>query len=125
KEGRPMAKLRVHNLAISLDGYAAGPDQSLDNPIGVGGTRLHEWVFATRSGRQMRGIDGGTEGVDNEFIARGEVAIGATIMGRNMFGPIRGPWSSDPWTGWRSEEHTSELQSRSDLVCRLLLEKKK
>ena len=95
-----MAKLRVHNLAISLDGYAAGPDQSLDNPIGVGGTRLHEWVFATRSGRQMRGIDGGTEGVDNEFIARGEVGIGATIMGRNMFGPIRGPWSSDPWTGW-------------------------
>ena len=95
-----MAKLRVHHLAISLDGYAAGPDQSLDNPLGVGGTRLHEWVLETRSGRRMRGMDGGTEGLDDRFIAQGDVSIGATIMGRNMFGPIRGPWGSDQWAGW-------------------------
>ena len=95
-----MPKLRVHNLAISLDGYAAGPNQSLDNPLGEAGTRLHTWVFETRSGRQMHGMDGGTEGLDDEFIARADVGVGATIMGRNMFGPIRGPWGSDQWTGW-------------------------
>ena len=95
-----MPKLRVHNFAISLDGYAAGPNQSLDNPLGVGGPGLHEWAFATRTGRQMHGMDGGDEGLDDEFVAQGDVGIGATIMGRNMFGPIRGPWGSDQWTGW-------------------------
>jgi dihydrofolate reductase len=95
-----MPKLRVHNLSISLDGYAAGPNQSLDNPLGVGGTLLHEWVFATRSGRQPHGLDGGEEGLDDVLIAQGDLGIGATIMGRNMFGPIRGAWGSDPWTGW-------------------------
>jgi dihydrofolate reductase len=99
-----MPKLRVHNLAISLDGYAAGPDQSLDNPLGVGGNRLHEWAFATRSGRQMHGMDGGDEGLDDEYVAQGDVGIGATIMGRNMFGPIRGPWGSDEWTGWWGDD---------------------
>jgi dihydrofolate reductase len=95
-----MPKLRAHNIAISLDGYMAGPDQSLDNPLGVGGTRLHEWVFATRAGNQMLGIDGGSEGLDNSFIAQGAVGIGATVMGRNMFGPIRGAWGDEQWTGW-------------------------
>jgi dihydrofolate reductase len=95
-----MSKLRVHNFSISLDGYAAGPIQSLDNPLGVGGHGLHEWVFATPTGRQMMGLDGGDEGLDDEFVAQGEVGIGATIMGRNMFGPIRGPWDGDQWTGW-------------------------
>ena len=95
-----MPKLRVHNLAISLDGYAAGPNQSRENPLGVGGPGLHEWVFATRTGRQMGGQAGGDEGLDDEFLARGDVGIGATIMGRNMFGPIRGPWTDDEWTGW-------------------------
>jgi dihydrofolate reductase len=99
-----MPKLRVHNMAISLDGYGAGPDQSLDNPLGVGGTRLHEWVFETRTGRQMVGMDGGEEGVDDEFVAEGDRGIGATVMGRNMFGPIRGPWGSDPWHGWWGDE---------------------
>ena len=100
-----MPNLRVHNLAVSLDGYMAGPDQSLDNPLGVGGTRLHEWVFETRGGRQMMGEEGGgTEGIDNDFWARGDVGIGATIMGRNMFGPIRGPWGDEQWTGWWGEE---------------------
>jgi dihydrofolate reductase len=94
----------VHNLALSLDGYAAGPDQSLDNPLGVGGTRLHEWVFATRTGARMLGLDGGEEGVDDRFLAEGDVGIGATIMGRNMFGPIRGPWGQEEWTGWWGDD---------------------
>jgi len=95
-----MAKLRVHNLSMSIDGYAAGPDQSLDNPLGVGGERLHEWFVTTRTFRQMQGTDGGDEGVDNDVAARGDADIGATIMGRNMFGPIRGPWDDHEWTGW-------------------------
>lgn len=95
-----MPKLRVHNLAMSLDGYVAGPDQSLENPLGVGGPRLHEWVFETRAGRQMFGLEGGNDGVDNDFIARADEGIGATIIGRNMFGPIRGPWPNEDWTGW-------------------------
>ena len=99
-----MPKLRVHSLAISLDGYAAGPNQDIDNPLGVGGTRLHEWVFATRTGAQMLGEDGGDTGVDDDFIARGDVGIGATIMGRNMFGPIRGEWGSEEWKGWWGDD---------------------
>ena len=95
-----MPKLRVHNFAMSIDGYVAGPDQSLDDPLGVGGPGLHEWVFETRTGRQMIGEDGGEEGVDDAFLARGDAGIGATIMGRNMFGPIRGRWEDDEWTGW-------------------------
>ena len=100
-----MPKLRVHNLAMSVDGYVAGPDQSIDNPLGVGGPKLHEWVFATRTGRRMMlGVDGGEEGVDDRFMARGDVGIGATIMGRNMFGPVRGPWGDDEWTGWWGDD---------------------
>ncbi len=99
-----MPKLRVHNVAISLDGYMAGPDQDMDNPLGVGGPRLHEWVFVTRTGRQMFGLEGGDEGVDDEFMARAGRGIGATIMGRNMFGPIRGPWGDEDWTGWWGDE---------------------
>jgi dihydrofolate reductase len=99
-----MAKVRVHNFAISLDGYGAGPDQSTDNPLGVGGERLHEWVVATRSFRQVHGGEGGDEGLDDQFSARGEVGIGATIMGRNMFGPVRGPWGDDQWTGWWGDD---------------------
>ena len=98
-----MPKVRVHNLTMSLDGYVAGPNQSLNNPLGVGGTRLHEWVFATRGGRQMIGQDSGDEGLDDEFVARGVAGIGATIMGRNMFGPVRGSWVDDAWTGWWGE----------------------
>ena len=96
-----MPKLRAHNLSISVDGYLAGPDQSLDHPLGVGGLRLHEWVFATHAGRAMLGLaGGGGQTLDDQFIARGDLEIGATIMGRNMFGPIRGPWGGDQWTGW-------------------------
>ncbi len=95
-----MPKLRVHNLAISLDGYIAGPDQSLDHPLGVGGMRLHDWAFATRSFHQMNGTDGGESGLDDSFIAHGDAGVGATIMGRNMFGPIRGARGGDEWRGW-------------------------
>jgi dihydrofolate reductase len=88
-------KLRVHNFAVSVDGYAAGPDQSLDNPLGVGGRSLHDWVFQTQRGRAMIGSDGGETGADNDCLAAGEAGIGATVMGRNMFGPIRGSWGDD------------------------------
>lgn len=99
-----MARLRVHNVSISLDGYGAGPDQSIDRPLGVGGERLHEWVFNTRLGRAMIAAEGGETGIDNDCLAAGESGIGATIMGRNMFGPIRGPWGDDAWRGWWGEE---------------------
>jgi dihydrofolate reductase len=97
-------KLRVHNFTISLDGYAAGPDQSPDDPLGVGGNQLHEWAFATRTYREMFGGEGGGEGTDDSYAAQGDVGIGATIIGRNMFGPIRGPWPDKNWKGWWGDE---------------------
>jgi dihydrofolate reductase len=99
-----MQKLRAHSLTVSLDGYMAGPSQSLDHPLGVGGERLHDWAFATRTFRKVHGMEGGDEGVDDEWASRGDVGIGATIMGRNMFGPIRGPWGDDEWRGWWGED---------------------
>lgn len=96
-----MAKLRVHNFSVSIDGYAAGPDQDLDNPLGVGGMRLHEWAFATPT---FGGEAVGEAGIDEEFAARMNVGIGATIMGRNMFGPIRDDWPDDEWKGWWGDE---------------------
>ncbi|WP_427018857.1 dihydrofolate reductase family protein [Pseudarthrobacter sp. P1] len=98
-----MPKLRVHNFAMSLDGYAAGPHQDINHPLGVGGERLHEWVFSTAAGRRMVGGDGGLSGIDNDFLERADHGIGATIMGRNMFGPIRGPWTNEKWKGWWGE----------------------
>ncbi|WP_433759811.1 dihydrofolate reductase family protein [Nocardia sp. CA-135398] len=95
-----MAELRVHNIAISLDGYIAGPNQGPENPLGEGGLRLHDWVWATRYAHQMDGADTGETGVDNDFMVAGDAGIGATIMGRNMFGPIRGPWADHEWKGW-------------------------
>jgi dihydrofolate reductase len=95
-----MSKLCVRSFSMSLDGYGAGPHQDLDHPLGVGGRALHEWAFATRTFRQMFGKDGGTTGIDDEFAARGFHNIGAWIMGRNMFGPVRGPWPDDTWKGW-------------------------
>ena len=95
-----MPKLRVHGFSISLDGYGAGPNQDLENPLGVGGTALHQWAFATRTFRQMFGREGGSTGVDDEFAARGFENIGAWILGRNMFGPVRGPWPDESWKGW-------------------------
>lgn len=96
-----MPRLRVHALSVSLDGFVAGPDQGPDTPLGTGGAALHEWVFATRTGRGMiTGESGGSTGIDDEMVAAGFTGIGATIMGRNMFGPVRGPWTDDEWTGW-------------------------
>ena len=95
------ARLRVHTLSTSLDGYVAGPHQSLGDPLGVGGEQLHEWAFATRTFQGVHGDDpSGSTGVDDQMAAKGEVGIGATIMGRNMFGPIRGGWPDGSWTGW-------------------------
>jgi dihydrofolate reductase len=98
-----MSKLSVRCFSISLDGYGAGPNQDLQNPLGVGGEALHEWVFGTRTFRQMHGTDGGATGVDDDFVARGFENVGAWIIGRNMFGPIRGPWPDDAWKGWWGE----------------------
>jgi dihydrofolate reductase len=95
-----MSKLRVHNFAISVDGYGAGPCQDLANPLGVDGMALHLWTQATRTFQQMIGREGGATGVDDDFMARGFANIGAWIIGRNMFGPVRGPWPDDTWKGW-------------------------
>jgi len=99
-----MAKLRVHNFSVSVDGFGAGSDQGLENPLGVGGEQLHEWMFRTRGGRRMIGQEGGEEGLDQDFWTEGVEGIGATIMGRNMFGPVRGPWRDESWTGWWGDE---------------------
>lgn len=98
-----MSKLRAHNISVSLDGFMAGPDQDLDNPLGVGGTALHAWAFATKSFQAGHGGEGGEEGLDDDFIAKADVGIGATILGRNMFGPIRGDWGDEQWRGWWGE----------------------
>ena len=95
-----MPNLRVACFAVSLDGYGAGPDQDLDTPLGVGGTALHSWFYPTRTFQRMFGNDGGATGVDDDFAARGMTNVGAWILGRNMFGPIRGPWKDESWKGW-------------------------
>jgi dihydrofolate reductase len=99
-----MPKLRVHTFAISIDGYGAGPNQDLRHPLGIGGEALHEWFVKTRTFRQLFGQKGGSTGLDDEFAARGFENIGAWILGRNMFGPIRGPWPDDSWKGWWGDE---------------------
>ena len=95
-----MTRLKVQSFSVSLDGYGAGPDQDLANPLGVGGMGLHQWAFATRMFQKMFGNEGGATGIDDDFAARGFDNLGAWIMGRNMFGPIRGPWPDDAWKGW-------------------------
>jgi dihydrofolate reductase len=95
-----MSRLRVHCFALSADGYGAGPRQSEQHPLGVGGLAMHSWQFATRSFTALVGGDGASTGVDDGFVARGFDGIGAWIMGRNMFGPVRGPWPNDDWKGW-------------------------
>ena len=100
-----MSKLRVESFTISLDGFGAGPHQDIDNPLGVGGTSLHRWAVSTRTFQRMVfGTDGGSaEGIDEDFAARGFRNVGAWILGRNMFGPIRGPWPDESWRGWWGE----------------------
>jgi dihydrofolate reductase len=94
-----MPRLLVNAFSISVDGYGAGPGQGLDDPLGRGGESLHEWLFPTRTFQRMSGKDG-TTGIDDDFAARGFDNIGAWIMGRNMFGPVRGAWPDDSWKGW-------------------------
>jgi len=95
-----MSKLRVQCFSISVDGFGAGPDQSLENPLGVGGLRLHDWVFPTQAFQAMHGGGQGAIGLDNDYAQRGMENLGAWILGRNMFGPVRGPWPDDQWRGW-------------------------
>jgi dihydrofolate reductase len=95
-----MSKIRVNCFSVSLDGYGAGPDQSIDHPLGVGGVDLHQWIYPTATFHKMIGSDGGSTGLDDDFAARGAANLGAWILGRNMFGPIRGPWPDDTWKGW-------------------------
>ena len=95
-----MTKFFALNISVSEDGFMAGPNQSLEAPLGQNAMPLHEWIFATKSFKKILGESGGSTGIDNDFIERGFTNIGATIMGRNMFGPIRGDWPDDKWQGW-------------------------
>ena len=99
-----MSRLRVQSFAISLDGYGAGPHQDLQHPLGVNGPEMMEWFFSTRVWRAMHGQAGGETGVDNQMAEQGFAGIGAWILGRNMFGPVRGPWPDDSWKGWWGDE---------------------
>src|SRR5713226_6871604 len=102
-----MSKLRVSSFAVSIDGFGAGPDQDLQNPLGVGGVALMEWFFPTRTWRQMQGLEGGETGIDDQIAAQtlaGLAGLGAWILGRNMFGPVRGPWPDECWKGWWGDE---------------------
>lgn len=99
-----MTKLRVNSFTISLDGYGAGPRQSVDEPLGVGGEELHEWMVTTRKFTELYGGEAGTTGTDNDFTERGFDNLGAWIMGRNMFGPVRGPWKDESWRGWWGDD---------------------
>lgn len=95
-----MARLLAYGFTISLDGYGAGPRQSQEDPLGVGGEKLHDWLVGTRTFKRTHGGEGGDTGIDEDFAARGMAGMGAWILGRNMFGPVRGPWPDESWRGW-------------------------
>jgi dihydrofolate reductase len=95
-----MSKVRIAPFSISLDGFGAGPQQDLEHPLGVRGTELHSWFFETEIFRKMHGQSGGSRGIDNDFAAQSLENVGAWILGRNMLGPVRGPWPDDSWRGW-------------------------
>ena len=99
-----MSKVRVQSFAVSIDGYGAGTDQDLQNPLGRRGPELMQWFFPTQVWRNMQGQDGGETGVDNGIAQQGFADVGAWILGRNMFGPVRGPWPDDAWKGWWGDE---------------------
>ena len=99
-----MTRLRVHCFGVSLDGYGAGTSQDLDNPLGVHGPELMEWFFTTNLWKRMHGLGEGEKGIDNRMAEKGFENIGAWILGRNMFGPVRGPWPDDSWKGWWGDE---------------------
>ena len=99
-----MGKVHVSAYSITLDGFSAGPDQSLENPLGVNGPEMMEWMFPTKMFAEMQGKNGGETGVDNDFAMKSMTGNGAWILGRNMFGPVRGPWPDDEWKGWWGDE---------------------
>jgi dihydrofolate reductase len=99
-----MGKVRAAAFTVSLDGYGAGPDQDTSNPMGVGGHQLHRWMLKTRMFHEMTGKEGGTTDIDNDFAYASMANLGAWVMGRNMFGPVRGPWPDESWKGWWGEE---------------------
>ena len=99
-----MSKVRVAGFGLSIDGFSAGPRQSIDDPLGAGGPSLMEWAFPTRTFQQMHGGGGGETGIDDDFARRGFANVGAWILGRNMFGPVRGAWPDDTWKGWWGDE---------------------
>jgi dihydrofolate reductase len=99
-----MSRLRVNSFSVSLDGYGAGASQSLQDPLGIGGMKLHHWAWGTRTLRQMFGNEGGSTGIDDGFAQRGFANLGAWILGRNMFGPVRGSWPDESWRGWWGDE---------------------
>src|SRR5687768_11662810 len=99
-----MSRLRVNSFTVSLDGYGAGPNQSVEDPLGVGGEQVHDWLVGTRTFRKLFGSEGGSTGVDDEFAQRGFANVGSWILGRNMFGPVRGPWPDESWKGWWGDE---------------------
>jgi dihydrofolate reductase len=95
-----VSKVKVAAFSISLDGFGAGPQQDINNPLGVRGAELHEWFRNTEAFKKMHGQSGGSQGIDNDFAAQSFENVGAWILGRNMFGPVRGPWEDDSWKGW-------------------------
>ncbi len=99
-----MSKVRVSCFSVSLDGFGAGPNQGIENPLGVGGPALHEWLYPTRTFQKMYGTTEGETGADDDFVARGMANNGAWILGRNMFGPVRGAWPDENWKGWWGDE---------------------
>ena len=115
--------IRVESFTISVDGFGAGPNQNLENPLGVGAMELHQWLIPTRTFQTEHGKGGGTTGVDDDFAAKGFKNVGAWIIGRNMFGPVRGPWPDDKWKGWWGENPVYHMpvfvlthHPRADLV---------
>ena len=99
-----MSRVKVASFGMSIDGFSAGPRQRLEDPLGVGGTSLMAWLFPTRTFQRMHGDGGGETGIDEDFAARGFANVGAWILGRNMFGPVRGPWLEESWNGWWGDE---------------------
>jgi dihydrofolate reductase len=100
----PMSKVKVSSFSVSLDGFGAGPRQDLEHPLGVRGMEIFRWFFETAVFNKMHHLSGGAEGIDNDFAARSFENVGAWILGRNMFGPVRGPWPDDSWKGWWGDE---------------------
>ena len=99
-----MSRVRVGGFSVSLDGFGAGPEQSINDPLGKRGMELHQWFFGTKTFRAMHGEEGRSEGVDEKYAARSMEGFGAFVLGRNMFGPVRGPWPDESWKGWWGDD---------------------